>query len=41
MTTLESLFELFKCDYWSVEAISGVHGLVNIRVCTALSITAT
>ena len=39
--TIESLFDLVKCGFWSGEAISGVRRPVTIRVRTAYSITAT
>jgi hypothetical protein len=39
--TIESLFDLAKCRFWSGEAIPGVRRPVFIRVRTACSIAAT
>ena len=41
LNTIESLFDLVKCGFWSGEAIPGVRRPVTIRVRTAYSIAAT
>jgi len=41
LNTIESLFDLAKCRFWSGEAIPGVRRPVFIRVRTAYSIAAT
>ena len=41
LNTIESLFDLVKCGFWSGEAIPGVRRPVAIRVRTAYSIAAT
>ena len=41
LKTIESVFDLVKCGFWSGEAFPGVRRPVTIRVRTAYSIAAT
>jgi len=41
LNTIESLFDLVKCGFWSAEATPGVRRPVTIRVRTAYGIAAT